>query len=352
MPPTTPRARPARDRVLGRVADQVCAAWLGHPVRVAIDGITATGKSTFAAELADAARRRGRPAIHLSCDGFHHPRERRYRQGRTSAAGYYRDAYDVHSLVDAVLEPLGSDGDRRYREQVHDLANDRPVRQPERTAADDAVVLIDGTFLQRPELAGWWDEVVFVDTAFEIARDRGTHRDAALFGGLDAARDAFDQRYHAACRLYVQDVDPAQTATIVVGNDDVDHPVLRRVGGKAGTEVALFSYGTLQQTQVQLATFGRELAAVVDSLAGYRTGWVTITDPDVIAVSGSDRHPVVRRSSDPADTVPGRVLTLATGELAAADTYEMDDYRRRLVRLHSGRAAWVYLAAAADPPQR
>jgi len=330
---------------MGRVADELCSTWPGHPLRVAVDGITAAGKSTLAAELAVAVRRRGRPAIQLSGDGFHHPRERRHRQGRTSGVGYYRDAYDTQGLVDAVLRPLGPGGDRRYREQVPDLAADRRAPSAARTAADEAVVLVDGTFLQRPELAGWWDQVVFVDTAFDLAKARGADRDAALFGGLDAAREAFDQRYHAACRLYVRDVDPAAHATVVLGNDDVARPVLRRIGGDAAATVALFSYGTLQQPGVQRATFGRELDTVTDTLPGYRTDWLTITDPDVIAVSGSDRHPVVRRTDDPADTVPGSLLTLTTAELAAADTYEVDDYRRHRVRLASGRAAWVYLAA-------
>jgi hypothetical protein len=38
------------------------------------------------------------------------------------------------------------------------------------------------------------------------------------------------------------------------------------------------------------------------------------------------------------------VLTLTTAELAAADLYEVDDYRRTQVRLASGTDSWVYLA--------
>jgi hypothetical protein len=36
----------------------------------------------------------------------------------------------------------------------------------------------------------------------------------------------------------------------------------------------LFSYGTLQQEDVQLTTFGRRLAGVADSLVGYRQSMV------------------------------------------------------------------------------
>lgn len=331
----------ARDRVLGRIADHLAARLVGHPLRVAVDGITAAGKTTLAGELADAVAARGRPAVHLSMDGFHHPRAHRHRQGRGSATGYYEDAYDFPAFARTVLEPLGPGGDRRYRARIIDLAADTPVDDQPRTAAEDTVLVVDGSFLQR-DLGALWDEVVFVDTAFDLARDRGTHRDAAAFGGVEQAGRAYDERYHAASRRYVTEVGPMTRATIVVGNDEC--LVLRRVGGVADATVRLFSYGTLQLPAVQVEHFGRRLAGEPDTLPGHRQDWVNITDPAVVAVSGTDRHPIVRRTDDPADAVAGTVLTLTTTELAAADRYEVDDYRRSLVRLGSGGSAWVYLA--------
>lgn len=331
----------ARARVLGRVADHLVQCSVGHPLRVAVDGITAAGKTTLARELAAAIVDRGRPAEHLSMDGFHHPRAYRHRQGRDSATGYYEDAYNFAAFARMVLDPLGSGGGRRYRERILDLAADTLVDEPPVTAAEDLVLVVDGSFLQR-DLT--WDEVLYVDTAFDIARDRGTVRDADMFGGVEAAGYAFDARYHAASRRYVAEVDPAACATIVVGNDDVTRPELRRIGGPADASVRLFSYGALRLPAVQAEHFGRYLAGEPDILPGHRQDWVSITDPAVIASSGTDRHPIVRRTGDPADTTAGTVLTLTTTELAAADIYEVDDYRRILARLGSGKSAWVYLA--------
>lgn len=323
-----------------------------------MDGVTASGKTTFAAALADAIAARGRPSIHLSMDGFHHPRAHRHRQGRDSAPGYYEDAYDFPAFAATVLNPLGPGGDHRYRTAIIDLAADRPVDEPAVTAPEDAVLVVDGSFLQRAPLAGQWDEVVFLNADLAVARARGTRRDADQLGGLAAAENAFDRRYHAACRRYLAEEHPATRATIVVGNDDVDHPVLRRIGGDHDATARLFSYGTLCLPQVQAARFGRELAGVPDTLPGHRTDWVTITDPGVIRDSGTARHPIVRQSADPADTVPGTLFTVTTTELAAADTYEVDDYRRVAVRLGSGTIAWVYLEQQAaghrpaDAPER
>lgn len=108
----------------------------------------------------------------------------------------------------------------------------------------------------------------------------------------------------------------------------------------------LFSYGTLRQSGVQLARFGRVLDGRADALTGFRLTYVDITDPEVVAASGSDRHPLVVPSADPDDAVEGTVFELTTAELASADAYEVDDYAREQVRLRSGLRAWAYLGAA------
>jgi gamma-glutamylcyclotransferase (GGCT)/AIG2-like uncharacterized protein YtfP len=107
----------------------------------------------------------------------------------------------------------------------------------------------------------------------------------------------------------------------------------------------LFSYGTLRQREVQLTTFGRELNGHDDAIVGYELDWVTITDPHVIATSGSDRHPILKPSDRPGAAVEGTVFSITQVELAAADEYEVDDYRRVLVPLRSGGQAWVYVVA-------
>jgi uridine kinase len=218
-----------RPELVARIADHLLGQFPGHPLRVAVDGITAAGKTTFARELAVAIQDAGRPAVHLTMDGFHHPRAHRYRQGRDSALGYYQDAYNFAGLAERVLKPLGPGGDRRYRLRLLDLAADAVIDEPPSSAPEELVLVVDGSFLQNAALAGLWDEIVFLDTAFDVARARGSRRDADLFGGEEAARAAFDRRYHAACRLYLAEVDPLAHAGIVVENNDVDRPGPARI---------------------------------------------------------------------------------------------------------------------------
>jgi gamma-glutamylcyclotransferase (GGCT)/AIG2-like uncharacterized protein YtfP len=111
---------------------------------------------------------------------------------------------------------------------------------------------------------------------------------------------------------------------------------------------ALFSYGTLQLEQVQLATFGRKLDTQADILPGYSLAQLEIRDPDVIRTSGKTHHPIIFPSDNPEDRVVGSVLMLTHEELLAADSYEVADYARVEVQLSSGKKAWVYVAAAAQ----
>lgn len=109
--------------------------------------------------------------------------------------------------------------------------------------------------------------------------------------------------------------------------------------------VRLFSYGTLQQPDVQMATFGRLLDGQADVLPGYGLSIIAIGDADVVATSGLAIHLIVRHTGHDADEVPGTVFLITEQELAAADAYEVDDYMRVAVRLKSGIEAFVYVAA-------
>ena len=106
----------------------------------------------------------------------------------------------------------------------------------------------------------------------------------------------------------------------------------------------LFSYGTLQQNGVQMAQFGRTLSGQSDALLGWRSEMVQITDPDVLAKSGKAFHPIVIPGRKD-DQVPGMVFEITGEELAAADSYEVSDYKRVAAQLASGKTAWVYVKA-------
>jgi len=83
-----------------------------------------------------------------------------------------------------------------------------------------AILLFDGVFLQRPELAGCWDVILFVKISFETVLARAVQRDGSLLGGPQAVIDRYQRRYLPAQRRYLQEHRPEQRADIVVYNDD------------------------------------------------------------------------------------------------------------------------------------
>jgi gamma-glutamylcyclotransferase (GGCT)/AIG2-like uncharacterized protein YtfP len=113
----------------------------------------------------------------------------------------------------------------------------------------------------------------------------------------------------------------------------------------------LFSYGTLQQEDVQLTTFGRRLTGVSDALVGYRQSMVAIDDPEVVRTSGKTHHPIVAFTGRHEDRVPGALFEITDAELEHADAYEVAAYVRVKAPLASGLYAWVYVDARGKPPR-
>ena len=102
----------------------------------------------------------------------------------------------------------------------------------------------------------------------------------------------------------------------------------------------IFSYGTLQQNAVQIATFGRELVGTKDKLVG----WSLTTDTKARLQQASLQY-----TGDETDVVEGTLFEVSPSELCKADDYSVvDDCIRVREDVTSGNRAWVYVWADAD----
>ena len=111
----------------------------------------------------------------------------------------------------------------------------------------------------------------------------------------------------------------------------------------------LFSYGSLQQENVQLSTFGRLVQGQEDELVGFEQSFITIDDPQVAAISGKTRHVIVKYNGRNESRVTGAVFEITDEELAKADQYEVAPYERVSTVLASGKQAWVYVDTRLAP---
>ena len=216
-----------RAKILNSLASKILAVEQSHPVRVAVDGVDCSGKTTLADELAEVIKGSGCPVIRATIDGFHNPREVRYSCGADSPEGYYFDSFDYDAVQNLLLIPLGPGGTLKYQTGKFDFRTDSKVETSELTASPDSILLFDGVFLLREELWDCWDYTIFVDVTFDTVLKRAVERDHKLMGGEQAVIDRYNTRYIPGQRIYLEAINPADKADAVVINNDIKNPELR-----------------------------------------------------------------------------------------------------------------------------
>ena len=206
--------------VLERLAGLVAA--LPPRAKVAVDGVDTAGKTTLADDLAQAVRPH-RPVVRVSVDDFHRPRAERHRRGRESPEGCYLDTFDHLALRERLLEPFARDGSHVVA--AFDLAADCPLAAEPAQAPPDAVLVVDGVFLQRPELDVGWDLVVHLRVPDEEVLRRAALRDGPRSLPL------YRKRYLPAQRLYEQACRPAERADVLLDMTEPQNPAVLRWPG-------------------------------------------------------------------------------------------------------------------------
>lgn len=161
---------PVRQLVLVDLLGLICGTNPGQRALIAVDGPVGVGKSHLVAELlAIAPHVAGREVIGLGIEGYRHPRARRTALG-LSPQTLYEDTYDYEALRATVLEPF-----RAGREIIPAIIDrrDEAVFPDPLEPSDDAVLLLQGRFLRRPELAGEWDASVLITAPEAVTLARG-----------------------------------------------------------------------------------------------------------------------------------------------------------------------------------
>ncbi|MFA6520167.1 MAG: cytidylate kinase family protein [Candidatus Paceibacterota bacterium] len=215
-----------RSELLKYLATIISAINTNHPVRVAIDGVDASGKTFMANELAEELKLLNKQVIRVSVDGFHNPKEIRYKKGRNSPEGYYFDSFDNKAIIENVLKPLGSIADLRYRKAIFDFKTNSTVDTPTEQASSDAILLMDGVFLFRPELVNYWDFKIFLDVDFKSTIDRASKRDGYYLGSELEIEKKYRERYVPGQKLYFKEAHPKEFADIIINNTDLANPII------------------------------------------------------------------------------------------------------------------------------
>lgn len=191
--PPTPRVLTLRD-----IRARVLAGSPVGRIVVAVDG--GGGTAGFADDLAEVFREVGMDAFRASIGDFHRPRAARTRFGPETPEGYYRDSFDYGTLRRVLLDPFRLAGSTGFQTAAFDEKRDVPLESRWETAGPDAVLVLDGEFLLRPELRAEWNTSILLVNTPERA-------------------------------LYEADARPGEWASIRVDDGDPAAPVI--VGGRA-----------------------------------------------------------------------------------------------------------------------
>lgn len=191
------------------VAAEVSARALDGFALIGIDGPGGSGKSTLAAALAHELRgpRRTRLVTVVHGDDFYRETEPAARLRMTAAEGYER-YFDWERLRSQVLVPLTSGHPASY--QRYDWESGRIAPDETHEVPNAGYVIVEGVFTLRPELQGYFDVAVFVDTPLELCLQRLVAREH------DHGPEDWHRRWQEAEKYYFAMTDPWERIDIVV----------------------------------------------------------------------------------------------------------------------------------------
>ena len=199
----------------GLLADRVLAS---PGLRLAVDGPVAADAHALADDVAAALAARAAPVARVCADHFLRARSLRLEHGRADPDAFAYGCYDLAALRREVLDPMEPGrAVRAWLPRLRDPATDRPYREPAREAVPATVVVLDGRFLARWEVADAVDVRVHLEVS-PAARGRRVPDDEQA-------------RVLPAWEQYLQWYDPAATAALVVRYDRPGHPAVRRRQG-------------------------------------------------------------------------------------------------------------------------
>ena len=155
------RWAPQKTDVLDALAAEIAHNYGRGRAIVAVDGFADT--AAFADDLANALKRAGTQAFRASIRDFGHPRALRYPAGSLPFTGQY----DLDTLHRVLLDPFRDGGTGSFVLAAYDADRDQPIEPKWVTAKHDAVLIIDGAYLQSKELRGLWNFTVWVQDGAE-----------------------------------------------------------------------------------------------------------------------------------------------------------------------------------------
>ncbi|MFC5929023.1 hypothetical protein D6T64_15330 [Cryobacterium melibiosiphilum] len=166
---------------------------------IAVDGTDASGRVAFAGNLAEVLTENDRHVFRASMRYFQKAGNEQDSSEPDPQLRLYRSGFDDSALRRVLVEPFRMGGSTGFVLKQRDPTSGEWIQPNWHTAPHDAVLILDGEFVNRPDVHNLWSYSVLLETAAETPA-------------------------HAA---YLAEVSPRDSVTAVIDNTDPAGPVRR-----------------------------------------------------------------------------------------------------------------------------
>lgn len=181
---------------------------------IGIDGLGGAGKSTVSEELCSGLGTAGIHTILLHIDDFIHTRQIRYNSEYPEWQCYYDLQWRYDYFTDTV-ERIKTASGSSVEVELYDKENDSYFTE-KYDVTDRTAVIVEGIFLQRKELRGIFDYMIYIDVPEDVRMKRVLQRDTYI-GNERQIIEKYENRYFPAERHYFGEYRPDRSADFVIG---------------------------------------------------------------------------------------------------------------------------------------
>ncbi|QAY60748.1 uridine kinase [Microbacterium protaetiae] len=142
----------------------------GGRLLVAVDALPSTPTAGFADKLAAILGEDGTDVFRASADGFLVPRSQRRTTEREP--GWFDEETFRRVLVDPFRNGAHTSSATGFQLQAWDERRDQAAEARWLTTGDDAIIVVDGPFLNTPSLRGIWHFSVWLEIAEQVLAAR------------------------------------------------------------------------------------------------------------------------------------------------------------------------------------
>jgi uridine kinase len=176
---------------------------------IGVDGLGGSGKTTYANQL----QRQLEGSIIFHLDDFIYNKEVRYNENYEEWYCYYHLQWRYDYLIQKLLQPLKSGLYVNETIEVYNKETDSYTLQKIEIPVGTPVI-VEGVFLQRPELKGYFNRVVYLDVDKKTRLRRVLARDSYI-GNAEEIEFKYEKRYFPAEEKYIEQCNPLALATII-----------------------------------------------------------------------------------------------------------------------------------------